>query len=318
MRKPGDGLRLGATFRNQIGPRPTMSIRLLNLLMVLALAVPSSGYSALASPPPQNHRSKSDANINAIGHRRIEHGPNLYSSEREKEIGKMLAEETERSYKFVNDPAIIEYIERVAQNLAKNSDAQMPITVAVIDSDDVNAFTLPGGYQYVSRGLLLELEGDAELASVIARGIAHTALRSATMLATKGGITNMAITPAAKVATGDSTGTAASQAVLVQIALMRREDEMDADYFGVQYMYKAGYDPKGLMNLVQRIGNASSSPDREVFEPLRSFPPVNERLAALRKEISAILPPQPDAVVSTPEFDEFKARLPARNSEPRK
>lgn len=142
-----------------------MSIWLLNLLMVLALAVPSSGYSALASPPPQSHRSKSDANINAIGHRRIDHGPNFYSSEKEKECGKMLAKETERSYKFVNDFAIIEYIERVAQNLVKNSDAQMPITVAVIDSDEVYAFTLPGGYQYVSRGLLLQLEGDAELAS---------------------------------------------------------------------------------------------------------------------------------------------------------
>jgi predicted Zn-dependent protease len=94
----------------------------------------------------------------------------------------------------------------------------------------------------------------------------------------------MAITPAAKVATGDSTGTAASQAVLVQIASMRRIDELDADYFGAQYMYKAGYDPKCLMNLIQRIGHAGSSPDQEVFEPLRSFPPVDERLAALRTE----------------------------------
>lgn len=276
--------------------------------MVLALAVLLPGYSALASHPPHIHRSKSDANINAIGHRRIEHGPNFYSSEKEKECGKTLAEEMERSYKLLNDRAVTEYIERVAQNLAKNSDAQMPITVAVIDSDDVNAFTLPGGYQYVSRGLLLELEGDAELAGVIARGIAHTALRSATVLATKGELTNAAIIPAAKVATSDSNGTATSQMVLMQIASMRRMDEFDADYFGAQYMYKAGYDPKCLMNLVKRIGNASSS-DQEVFEPLRSFPPVDERLTALRKEISTILPPQSDAIVSTPQFTAFKDRL---------
>lgn len=301
----------------KIGSGNHMSVRLLNLLIVLAFAVSSPGYSALASPPPHIHRSKSDADINAIGHRRVEHGPNFYSSEKEKELGKTLAGEMERSYKLLNDPTVTAYIERVAQSLAKNSDAQMPITVTVIDSDDVNAFTLPGGFQYVSRGLLLELEGDAELASVIARGIAHTALRSATMLATKAGITNMVITPAAKVATGDSTGTAASQAVSAQIALMRREDEMDADYFGVQYMYKAGYDPKCLIKLVQRIGNASSSPDREVLGPLRSFPLVDERLAALRTEISTILPPQSDAIVSTPAFDEFKARLRAQNSEPR-
>jgi beta-barrel assembly-enhancing protease len=295
-----------------------MSIRLLNLLMVLALAVPSSGYSALASPPPHIHRSKSDANINEIGHRRIEHGPNFYSSEKEKELGKTLAGEMERSYNLLSDPTVTEYIERVAQNLAKNSDARMPIAVAVIDSNDVNAFTLPGGYQYVSRGLLLELEGDAELASVIARGIAHTALRSATMLATKGGITIMAITPAAKVATGDLTGTAASQAVLMQIASMRRIDELDADYFGAQYMYKAGYDPKCLTNLVRRIGSASSAPDPGVFEPLRSFPSVDERLAALQEEISTILPPQPDAIVSTPGFNAFKDRLRAEDSDHRK
>jgi predicted Zn-dependent protease len=162
------------------------------------------------------------------------------------------------------------------------------------------------------------LEGDAELASVIARGIAHTALRSATMLATKAGITNMVITPAARVATSDSTGTAASQAVSMQIAAMRRIDELDADYFGAQYMYKAGYDPKCLVNLVQRIGNAISAPDAEIFEPLRSFPPVDERLAALQKEISTILVPHPDAIVSTREFNAFKDRLRAQHSEPHK
>jgi predicted Zn-dependent protease len=295
-----------------------MSIPLLTMLLVLAFAVSSPGSSAIASHPPHIHRSKSDANINAIGHRRIEHGPNFYSSEKEKELGKTLAGEMERFYKFLNDSTVTEYIERVGQNLAKNSDVQMPITVAVIDSDEVNAFTLPGGYQYVSRGLLLQLDSEAELASVLARGVAHTALRSATILATKGELTNAAITPAAKVATGDLSGTAASQAVWMEIALMRRIDELDADYFGAQYMYKAGYDPKCLMKLVQRIGNTSSATDQEVFEPLRSFPPVDERLAALQKEISTILPPQPDAIVSTQEFNAFKGRLRAQHSEPYK
>jgi len=302
----------------KIGAGTYMSVRLTNSLMVLAIAVLLPGYGALASHPPNIHRSKSDANINAIGHRRIEHGPNFYSFEKEKELGKTLAGEMERFYKFLNDSTVTEYIERVGQNLAKNSDVQMPITVAVIDSDEVNAFTLPGGYQYVSRGLLLQLDSEAELASVLARGVAHTALRSATILATKGELTNAAITPAAKVATGDLSGTAASQAVWMEIALMRRIDELDADYFGAQYMYKAGYDPKCLMKLVQRIGNTSSATDQEVFEPLRSFPPVDERLAALQKEISTILPPQPDAIVSTPGFNAFKDRLRAEGSEPRK
>jgi beta-barrel assembly-enhancing protease len=291
-----------------------MSIQLLTVLMVLAFALRSPGSTAHALSPPQTHRSKSDADINAIGHRRFDPGPNFYSSEKEKECGKTLAEETERSYKLLNDPAVMGYIERVAQNLAKNSDARFPITVAVIDSDSVEAFTLPGGYQFVSRGLLLQLAGDAELASVLARGIAHTALRSWTTLATKAEIATMAITPVTPVPVGSSSHNVAAQVESMQIRL-RRHDELDADYFGLQYMYKAGYDPKGFIDFVQKIGNPTSATDENVSLLLDSFPPVDVRLAAVRNEISTILPPQPDAIVSTPEFAAFKARLRSQVSE---
>ena len=293
-----------------------MSIRLLTVLLVLAFAVPSPGSSAIASYPAQSHRSKSDADINAIGHRRIAHGPNFYSSEKEKECGKTLAQKVERSYKLIDDPAVTEYIDRIAQNLAKNSDAHIPIIVAVIDSDSVETFTLPGGYQYVSRGLLLQLAGDAELASVLARGIAHTALRSWTTLATKASIAKAAMDPVTPVpAASSSPNVAATQVESMQIALLRREDELDADYFGLQYMYKAGYDPKGFIDFVQKIGNATSATDENVSVLLASFPPVDVRLAAVRNEISKILPPQPDAIVSTPEFATFKARLHPQVSE---
>jgi predicted Zn-dependent protease len=291
-----------------------MSIRLLSLLLVLNIAVPSPGSTVHASSPPQTHRSKSDADINAIGHRRIDHGLNFYSSEKEKECGKTLAEETERSYKLLNDPAVTEYIERMAQNLAKNSDAHIPIQVAVIDSDNADAFTLPGGYQYVSRGLLLRLSNEAELASVLARGIAHTALRSWTTLVTKAEIATMAITPVTPVPVGSSSYNVAAQVESMQIVL-RRHDELDADYFGLQYMYKAGYDPKGFIDFVQKIGNATPATDENVSQLLDSFPPVDIRLAAVRNEISKILPPQPDAIVSTPEFAAFKARLHPQVSE---
>jgi predicted Zn-dependent protease len=293
-----------------------MRIPLLTAMLVLAFVFPSPGSSAIASSPQQTHRSKSDADINSIGHRRIDHGPNFYSSEKEKEYGKTLAQETKRSYKLLNDPAVTEYIERMAQNLAKNSDARIAITVAVIDSDTVEAFTLPGGYQYVSRGLLLRLSDEAELASVLARGIAHTALRSWTTLATKAGIANMAITPVTAVPVGSSyPNVAASQVESMQIALLRREDELDADYFGAQYMYKAGYDPKGFIALVQRSGNAKSATDDNVTALLDPFPSVDVRLTALRNEISTILLPQEDAIASTPEFAAFRDRLRPQDSE---
>src|SRR6267143_1938053 len=124
----------------------------LTALAVVAFAVWSCGIGALASPLPQNKRSKSDADINAIGHRRIVHDVNFYSPEREKELGKALSQEVERASQLLDDPIVTEYIGRVAQNVANNSDAHIPVTVRVIDSDVVNAFTLPGGYLYINRG----------------------------------------------------------------------------------------------------------------------------------------------------------------------
>lgn len=177
----------------------------LTALAILAITVGSCGSGALASSRPHiKKRSKSDANINAIGHRRIAQGMNLYSLERENQLGKELSNEVQRSSKLLTDPAITEYIDRVAQTAAKNSDARMPITVRVIDSDSMDAFTLPGGYQYVSRGLLLRLAGEGELASVLARGIAHTALRSATTLATRADILQTSTVPLITTAPGSS------------------------------------------------------------------------------------------------------------------
>jgi len=287
-----------------------MSIRLLTVLLVLTFAVASPGSSAIASSPRQSHRSKSDADINAIGHRRIDHGPNFYSTEKEKDCGKTLAQKVERSYRLIDDAAVREYIQRMAGNLAKNSDARFPIAVAVIDSDTVETFTLPGGYQYVSRGLLLQLAGDAELASVLARGIAHTALRSWTTLATKAGITDLAIIPVTPLPVASSSlNVAASQVESMQIALLTGQDELDADYFAVQYIYKAGYDPKSFIDFVQKIGKARSEADENVSVLLDSFPPVDVRLAAVRNEISTILPTRSGAIVSTPEFAAFRGRL---------
>jgi predicted Zn-dependent protease len=286
-----------------------MRARLLAALMLLAIADCSSGSHASASPPAQNKRSKSDADINTIGHRRIVDDANFYSPAKEKELGKQLSAKVDQNSKLLKDPAIEEYIGRVAQNVAKNSDAQMPIAVLVLDTDAVEAFTLPGGYQYVTRGLLRSLDGEAELASIMARGIAHTALRSATRLATKEQIIQIAGVP-----TPSTTGGTFLEPPLATLKI-RRDDEFDADYFGVQYLYKAGYDPRCFTEVVQRIWGNSSTAGAKVPKVFSSFPPLDERLAALRKEISTILPPRADAIASTPEFDLFKERLRAKNAE---
>jgi len=288
----------------------------LTALAVVAFAVWSCGIGALASPLPQNKRSKSDADINAIGHRRIVHDMNFYSPEREKELGKALSQEVERASKLLDDPIVTEYIGRVAQNVANNSDAHIPVTVRVIDSDVVNAFTLPGGYQYINRGLLLQLHGEAELASLLARGIAHTGLRSAAREATKDELILLATVPLILSEPGSLTPVGWSSAIPLAELKMRRQDELDADYFGVQYLYKAGYDPKCFTDFVQRIWGTTSATAKNVPKVLSTFPPLDERLAALQSEISNILPPRDGAIVSTAEFDAFKERLPAQKAGP--
>jgi len=283
-------------------------------LLALAFTVWTCGSQALASAHPQSReRSKSDADINAIGNRHIARGVNFYSVQHEKDLGKSLADEVERSAKLMQDPSVIEYVEKVAQNVTKHSDAEIPITVRVIDSDAVTTFTLAGGYQYVSRGLLLKLENEGELASVLARGIAHTALRSATTQATKAQL--MAATVPV-LASGPSSSSArqAPTTSLIQLK-MKRDDELDADYFGIEYVYKAGYDPECFTSFLQRIWgfNATAAND-SVSKVFGTYPPLDERLAALKKEISKILPPRDGAIISTPEFDEFKEHLQAYKS----
>lgn len=285
-----------------------MKAQRLTAFGILAFTIWLCGSSALASRPHIKKRSKSDANITAIGHRRITHATNLYSLEREKQLGKALSEEVERTSKLLTDPAITEYVDRVAQTVAKNSDARMPITVRVIDSDSVDAFTLPGGYQYVSRGLLLRLAGEGELASVLARGIAHTALRSSTTLATRADILQISTVPLSNSAPGNSFPSDAALAVPLTSLEMHRDDELDADYFGVQYLYKTGYDPECFLDFVQRIWGSGATATK-VPAAFSAYPPLDERLAALRSEISKILPPRDGATVSTPEFDAFEERL---------
>lgn len=281
------------------------TINHISMLVILVLVGVSS---AIASPIPQNKRSKSDTDIKAIGHRSIGHDTNFYSPQKEKELGKSLSQEVERKTAVLRDPAIMVYVEHVAENVAHKSDAHFPVTVTVINSDSVNAFTLAGGYQYVTLGLLLRLEGEGELASVLARGIAHTALRSATREATKNEMMQLAGIPAAPLGTAGQAANGANSAIPLTVLKMRRDDELDADYFGVQYVYKAGYDPKAFTDVIQRVWDPSTAGEK-LSTNLSTFPPVDERLAALRKEISEILPPRADAKVSSPDFDAFKDRV---------
>jgi beta-barrel assembly-enhancing protease len=259
--------------------------------------------------------SKSDANIHKIGHRHIDKGTDFYSLKKEKVLGKQLAQQVDRSANFVDDPQITRYVDQLGQSIARNSDVRMAVTFRVIDSDKINAFTLPGGYQYIDRGLLLQLKSEAELAGVLAYGIAHTALRSATKEATRADIARMAaISTRTFPADGWPRGWPMINGARFMIPLadlnFSQQDELAADYFGLEYVYVAGYDPECYVELVKRI-------EPQVFPASGAFgtsPPLPERVAAMRKEISRILPKRSDAVVSTPAFTEFQKRVRAWKS----
>jgi predicted Zn-dependent protease len=293
-----------------------MDVQPITATKVFAFTVCLCVSCAFASPLPQTKkRSQSDADINSIGHRHIDRGENLYSLDKEKRLGVVLSEEVERSSRLLNDRAVTEYIDKVAQIVAKNSDTRLPIVVRVIDSDVANSFTLPGGYQYINRGLLLRLENEAEVASALARGIAHTALRSATNEATKGELMQLATIPLILSGPVGSSSNGVPLAVPVAQLKARRDGESDADYFGVQYLYKAGYDPKCFVSFVQRIWGSGITPTTKTPKVFSTYPPLDERLATLESEISKILPMRDGAKVSTSEFDALLERLRAQKSD---
>lgn len=258
---------------------------------------------------PKN--SKED--VNAIGNRDVGKGLNFYSLEREIALGKQLAQEVERSAKLVDDPVVTEYVNRVGQNLVRNSDARVPFTIKVIDSDEVNAFALPGGFFYVNSGLILRAQEESELAGVMAHEISHVTARHGTKENTKGQILQLATIPLILLGPGGWAGYGIYQATNFALPMtylkFSRDAEREADYLGLQYMYKAGYDPNAYVTFFERIQADERRRPGTIPKVFSSHPPTPERIANAQKEIAKILPARQEYIVTTSEFDRVKARL---------
>jgi predicted Zn-dependent protease len=267
-------------------------------------------------PVPQQdtvHPKNSKEDVDAIGNRNVGKGPNFYSLEREIGLGKQLAQEVERSSKLIDDPVVTEYVNRVGQNLVRNSDAKVPFTIKVIDSDEVNAFALPGGFFYVNSGLILRAEEESELAGVMAHEISHVCARHGTKNATKGEAMQLAMIPLMLLGPGGWAGygiyEAASLAIPVTYLKFSRDSEREADYLGVEYMYKAGYDPNSYVTFFERIQADEKRRPGTIPKVFSTHPPTPDRIEATQKEIARILPARPEYIVTTSEFDSVKARL---------
>ena len=246
-----------------------------------------------------------------IGNRDVGKGVNFYSLEKEIGLGKQLAQEVERQAKIIDDPIIAEYVNRVGQNLVRNSDAKVPFTIKVLDSEEVNAFALPGGFFFVNSGLMLKAESEAELAGVMAHEIAHVAARHGTKQATKGEIANLATIPL--IFMGGWAGYAIRQGMSVAIPLgflkFTQSMEGEADYLGLQYLYKSGYDPTAFVDFFEKIQSLEKKKPGTLGKFFSSHPPTDSRIKAAQVEINKILVAKPEYVVNTSEFNDVKNRL---------
>src|ERR1700733_15122679 len=258
---------------------------------------------------PKN--SKED--VEAIGNRGVGKGVNFYSLEREIALGTGLAQEVERSSKLIDDPVVVEYVNRVGQNLVRNSDARVPFTIKVIDSDVVNAFALPGGFFYVNSGLILRAQEESELAGVMAHEISHVTARHGTKQATKGELMQLATIPLILLGPGGWAGygiyEASQLAIPISFLKFSRDAEREADFLGLQYMYKTGYDPNAYVTFFERIQADEKRQPGTIPKMFSTHPPTPERIANTQKEIARILPAKQEYVVTTSEFDTVKARL---------
>jgi predicted Zn-dependent protease len=254
--------------------------------------------------------SKNDPD--AIGSRDLDKGAvEFYSLEKEIALGKQLAQEVERQAKIVDDPIIAEYVNRVGQNLVRNSDAKVPFTIKVVDSEEINAFALPGGFFFVNTGILLNADNEAEMAGVMAHEIAHVAARHGTRQASRGELMQIMTIPLWMM--GGWTGYAIRQGMSLAIPLgflqFSQGFEKEADYLGLQYMYKAGYDPTAFVDFFEKIQTLEKKKPGTMSKVFSSHPPTDTRIKVAQDEIQKILVAKPEYVLNTSEFNDVKARV---------
>ena len=270
-----------------------------------------AAVAAGAASAQDTGRKKKD-DPGQIGSRDVGKGVNFYSLEKEMAMGKQLAEEVRRQAKVVEDPLISEYVNRIGQNLVRNSDAKVPFTFQVIEGESPNAFALPGGYVFIYTALLEIADEEDELAAAMAHEIAHVAARHMTKQATKSQMVNLAGVPVGVILGGGIGGAVARQgatagwpAVFMHFT---RQDEAEADYLGVQYLYAAGYDPNGAISIFEKLESLEKKQPGTVARIFSTHPMDAARIQKTEQEIDRILPARDEYVVNTSEYMAIRQR----------
>jgi len=246
-----------------------------------------------------------------IGGRNVGKGLNFYSVDQEMALGRQLANEVRRQAKIIDDPLVSEFVNRIGQNLARNSDVNFPITFTLIESEEVNAFTLPGGYVFIDSGLFKLSANEAELAAAIAHEIGHAAGRHATRQASRNQLIGLGTIPLSIF--GGIAGMAVRQATnaAAPMAFMKfsREFENEADMLGIQYLWKAGYDPSASIDLFEALQSTERRQPGKVARLFRTHPLTADRIEKTQKNIDIMLPARSEYVLNTSEYEDIRARL---------
>lgn len=279
-----------------------MSLR--SAILGCCVVLCATSTSASAQDLPKN------ADIENIGNRDITAGRlNSFSPEKEVAVGQQLAAEYEKIVQLNNDPVVNEYVNRLGQNLVLNSDARrFAVRFKVVDSADFDSRAFPGGVVYVNTGTIAALDNEAELAFVLSQQIAHIAARHGTEQLTKGQLVNVAAIPAVFQGGpgGFSVRQSASQLIPMSLMQFARKQASEADFLGLQYLFKAGYDPNAAVTFLQKVQAREPATSSKFF---MTVPPASERIDAIRSEIASVLPVRTQNVSTTPEFDSIKAAL---------
>jgi beta-barrel assembly-enhancing protease len=283
-----------------------------------AAAAAKAKTDALPSPGEalDPHIKKgSEDDVDAVGTRNIGGRGlgNWYTVNGEIGMGKQYSMEIEKSAHMVTDPVVVEYVNRVGQNIVKNSDCKVPFTIKVIDSDEINAMALPGGFFYVNSGLIMAADEEAELAGVMAHETAHVCAHHAAREMTRMNYFQIASVPLIIFTQGSWTGygiyEASQLAIPISMLQFSREYEAEADWLGLQYMYKAGYDPQAFIQFFEKIDALEKHKPGTLAKVFADHPQTPDRIAHSETEIATIMPAKPDYVVTTSEFDDIKSRL---------
>ncbi|MGA2991166.1 MAG: M48 family metallopeptidase [Candidatus Korobacteraceae bacterium] len=300
-------------------------VLVLALALLLAPALPARAADKSKSDNLDSSNTKVDASdetahhggikdLNAIGHRNVGCGRgvgNWYSLDKQIAMGKGFAEQITRTARLVQDPVVNEYVNRIGQNLVHNSDAEVPFTIKVIDSDEVNAFALPGGFFFVNSGLILAAGNESEMAGVMAHEIGHVAACHAARGATRGQLASLASLPLIFVGGGVGYAVSGVAGLTVPASFLKfsRDFERQADYLGIEYLYKTGYDPQTYVQFFEKIEAMEKKKPGFMDKTFGTHPLTPDRIEAAQKEIAQILPPKSQYLLDTSEFEDVKARL---------